>query len=64
VPVNEWHHTLGDIMNALIAAGLQIESLQEYPYCMFKSFPWMVHDESGWWRDPKGEFLFSLQASK
>jgi hypothetical protein len=66
--VHEWHHTMGDIINSLTGAGLQITSLQEYPYCMFKRFPWMVQDKSGWWRAPGGDasipFLFSLQASK
>lgn len=32
-----WQHCLGDIVNALIGAGLRIEYVHEFPYC-----PWKV----------------------
>jgi 2-polyprenyl-3-methyl-5-hydroxy-6-metoxy-1,4-benzoquinol methylase len=37
VDCHEWHHSLGDILNALIGAGLAIEWLHEFPFC-----PWEV----------------------
>jgi SAM-dependent methyltransferase len=33
---HEWHHSLGDIVNALIAAGLTIEWLHEFPFCAWE----------------------------
>jgi SAM-dependent methyltransferase len=31
-----WDHGLGEIVTALIEAGLRIESLREYPFCLWK----------------------------
>lgn len=42
----EWTHSLGSVVSALIAAGLRLEFLHEYPVNAFKRFPWMVLDES------------------
>lgn len=33
---HEWQHSLGDIVNALIGAGLAIEWLHEFPFCAWK----------------------------
>jgi hypothetical protein len=33
---HEWKHSLGDIVNALIASGLTIEWLHEFPYCAWE----------------------------
>ena len=64
-----WDHSLGEIVNALIMAGLQIEFLHEFPYAARAKFPFMERGEDGWWRLPAGQhgtipFLFSLQARK
>lgn len=64
-----WDHSLGDILNALITAGLQIEFLHEFPYAARAKFPFMEQGEDGWWRLPAHQhgtipFLFSLQARK
>jgi SAM-dependent methyltransferase len=64
----EWQHSLSDILNALIAAGLRIEFLHEFPFCMFRKFACMQQGADGWWR-PAGygdmlPMLFSLQAVK
>jgi SAM-dependent methyltransferase len=63
-----WNHSLGEIMNALIDAGLSIEFLHEFPYAARAKFPFMEKGSDGWWRLPVqyGEipFLFSLQARK
>ena len=37
---HEWKHSMSDVINALIAAGLRIESLYEYPLCPWK----VIHD--------------------
>jgi SAM-dependent methyltransferase len=33
---HEWHHSLGDILNALIGAGLVLEFLHEFPFCSWE----------------------------
>jgi hypothetical protein len=35
-PTNVWQHSMGDIVNALIGAGLAIEWLHEFPLCAWK----------------------------
>jgi len=64
-----WDHSLGDVINALISAGLQIEFLHEFPYAARAKFPFMEQGDDGWWRLPGHQhgtipFLFSLQARK
>ncbi len=63
---NEWAHSMGDIINALISAGLQIEFLHEFPYIYFKAVPYMEQDEEGYWRIPgdKIPLIFTLKATK
>lgn len=48
----EWHHQLDDIVNALIAAGLRIERLGEYPFLGWQMLRFMERGDDGWWRLP------------
>lgn len=48
-----WSHSLAEILGALLAAGLHIESLAEYPFMGWAYFPWTERLESGW-RLPPG----------
>ena len=63
-----WNHSLGEVLNSLISAGLQIEFLHEFPYAARAKFPFMVKGPDGWWRLPEEygliPFLFSLRAHK
>lgn len=64
-----WDHSLGEVINSLIDAGLRIEFLHEFPYAARAKFPFMEQGEDGWWRLPPHQhgtipFLFSLQARK
>jgi SAM-dependent methyltransferase len=67
-PSYEWTHSLSDIINALISAGLQIEYVHEFPFCFYKAFPFLEDDGQGRWRVKGGNktipMLFSLRASK
>ncbi len=67
-PVYEWQHSMSEIVNSLIGAGLQIEFLNEYPYTFFKALPTMVRGEDGWWRLADGHgkvpLIFSIRATK
>lgn len=69
----EWAHSLGDIVNALISAGLRIEYLHEFPYACYRMLPFMEEDDSGWWRlpnrtdegpSPSVPMTFSLKATR
>lgn len=63
-----WNHSLSEYINSLIGAGLQIESLNEYPFHAWKALPLMERGEDGWWRltGQKGELplMFSIKATK
>ncbi len=63
-----WDHSLGEIVTALIDAGLRIESLREFPWLDWQ-LDFLVRDEDGKWRLPPeipGELplSFSLLAMK
>jgi 2-polyprenyl-3-methyl-5-hydroxy-6-metoxy-1,4-benzoquinol methylase len=63
-----WDHGLAEIVNALIDAGLRIDSLREFPFVDWK-LDFLVQGEDGQWRLP-GELdgrlplFFSLKASR
>jgi SAM-dependent methyltransferase len=63
-----WDHSIGEIVTALVDAGLTIKSLREYPFLDWK-LDFLVEGPDGRWRLPpemKGELplMFSLLASK
>lgn len=62
----EWTHSLGDIINALIEAGLRIEYLHEYPACGYKALPCMKKQADGMWHidGDKLPLVFSLKARR
>ena len=63
---NEWTHSLGDVVNSLINAGLIIDFLYEYPYIFFKAMPYIEKDYQNSWRIPgdKIPLIFTLKATK
>ena len=65
-PSYEWTHSLSDVVNALLYAGLRIEFLHEFPVCAWQRFPSMKQDKDGWWRvkDDNIPLTFSLRATK
>ena len=63
-----WDHGLGEIVTALIDAGLRIESLREYPFVAWP-VAFLVKGPDGRWRLPEGTpgelpLFFSILASK
>ena len=63
-----WDHGLGEIVTALVDAGLRIERLVEHPFLEWKA-EFLVEDDEGRWRlppDAGGELplMFSLVATK
>jgi len=67
-PTFEWTHSLSDIVNSLIAAGLRIDFLHEFPVLFHDHFSFMEKGRDGSWR-LKGKketipLMFSLRATK
>jgi SAM-dependent methyltransferase len=64
----EWRHSLSDVVNALIGAGLTIEFLHEFPYAPFSQLASTERREDGMWWPRPGlpdiPLLFSIQATK
>jgi SAM-dependent methyltransferase len=64
----EWSHGLGDIVKALVEAGLRVEFLHEYPFGFYCHLPFMVQGADGRWRLPVHQesvpLIFSLKAAK
>ena len=63
-----WDHGLGEIVTALIDAGLRIETLIEHPFLDW-TVDFLVEDGAGKWRLPPGgagelPLMFSLRATK
>ena len=63
-----WTHTVGGIVNSLIDAGLRIEFLHEFPFCVWEIFPFTIRGDDGYYRLREGPeripLLFSIKASK
>ncbi|QBD74837.1 class I SAM-dependent methyltransferase [Ktedonosporobacter rubrisoli] len=63
-----WNHSLGDILSALIQAGLTIEFLHEFPVMHWAPFPFLKQGEDRLWHfsqgDPQLPLLFSIRATK
>jgi len=63
-----WQHSLADVVNALIAAGLRIDFLHEFSYCAWKNVAGMERRADGYWglpaRLPQLPLMFSLKATK
>jgi len=64
----EWAHPLGEVVSSLCAAGLQIEFLHEFDFCVYEMYPWFKHCEDGFWRVPEDlpalPLQFSIRAHK
>lgn len=67
-PSYEWFHTISDIMNSLIANGLSIQFLHEFPFSVYQCLPFLEKGDDGWWYLPDSRkdvpFMFSLMAKK
>jgi ubiquinone/menaquinone biosynthesis C-methylase UbiE len=63
-----WNHSLGEVINALIAKGLRIDFLNEYPYSPYDCFSNTVRGEDGNFRIKGLEniipMVYSIKATK
>ncbi|MET7800868.1 class I SAM-dependent methyltransferase [Streptomyces decoyicus] len=64
----EWRHGLGEVITAVIGAGLTVQLVRETELLPWKRFEAMVPSENGWWRLPPSEpivpLLYALRAVK
>ena len=65
-PSHEWIHTVSEIQNSLIDAGLRIDFWHEFPVCVWRCVPYAQKGADGYWRIPGDPIplLFSLKATK
>ncbi len=50
----EWAHGMGEILNALTGAGLNIEKIEEMPELFFLFWKHLVPARKNWWKLPEG----------
>ena len=61
----EWSWSIGEVVTALLGAGLVLEHLAERAELVWELWPTLRHDPDGYWRDPDGLPLsFSLGARR
>lgn len=67
-PSHEWAWGMGDILSALLKAGLQLELYNEYDRLFFQGYPSMTSQDGRWYRLPQYEgmlpLIFTLRARK
>ena len=64
----EWNHPLGEVVSAVIDAGLTVELLHEHDYTMFPRWPFLEKSGFDTYRPPEGTpkipLMYSLRARK
>jgi SAM-dependent methyltransferase len=63
-----WRWTLGDVITALARAGLRIEYLHEFPYCVYDTYPETFVQDGRWYYYPDRKndvpMTYSIRACK
>lgn len=63
-----WSYSLGEVVTALAATGLRVETLREHPCAFWRQYPQLVESGDGYWRWPDSShqlpLLFSLRATR
>ncbi|HKS69748.1 MAG TPA: class I SAM-dependent methyltransferase [Ktedonobacterales bacterium] len=66
--VYAWSHGLGEILSALLGAGLRLDYVHEFPYTFYRRFPELVQRDDGYWHWPDATntlpLLFSVRATR
>ncbi|MFI9011543.1 class I SAM-dependent methyltransferase [Actinosynnema sp. NPDC053489] len=64
----EWAHSLGEVVTALVRAGLRIDELTESELLPWPRWARMTRTGSGWWAlpadEPRMPLMYALKASK
>ncbi len=56
----EWNHSIGEIVNAVIGAGLRIDRLDEHDWTVYRRFDWLEETEPHVWSLPADRPRFPL----
>jgi len=64
----QWNHGIGDVVTALLVAGLDIQLVREHDTTDFRRWPFLVPAEQGTWRMPDGmhslPLMYTIRAVK
>lgn len=64
----QWQHPIGEVVSALIAAGLRLDFLHEHDISLFGRFGTLMRHDDGYYRFPADRpripLMYSLRASK
>lgn len=64
----EWHHQLGEVVSALVKAGLALRFLHEHPSTCFQQWPFLVEEADRTWVMPRDRpslpLMYSLLMTK
>lgn len=64
----EWMHGIGEVVNAVTGAGLQVDTVRETELLPWPRWKSMEQDECGWWRlpdnAPRIPLIYALRAVK
>ncbi len=65
---HEWNHGLGEIVQAVLEAGLTLTRLVEHDFAEWKALDWMEVDDKGHWRLPDHRerlpVMYTLEAAQ
>lgn len=68
LPLYSWSYSLGEVISALLAAGLRHEYVHEFPQTFYQQFPSLVPGDDRYWHWPSPEntlpLLFSIRATQ
>ena len=66
-PLYSWSYSLGEVITALLAAGLHLEYVHEFPMTFYQQFPTLVPGNDRYWHWPTPDntlpLLFSIRAT-
>ena len=59
----DWSHRMSTVLNALLDAGLHLDSVREFPFTYWRRFPSMKKGRDGFWHLVNGEGSIPLMWS-
>ena len=64
----EWSHPVSAVIQALLASGLSLTAIAEFPFTTYQAFPWLECRKDGLWYWPGATasvpLMYSLQAQR